>query len=115
MLRKGDVLIRERRQCGHLLLVARIVQTINGDQQNVLPAAHVAIAQIAQRILHADRFRITLLDQAALILLRIQQTVFLKETTCRHRIRERQVCALHGDRTIEVRIRPDIHEVRTDE
>ena len=114
MLSEYDVVLSEFSQGRHLLLIARIVQAIDGNQQHVLTAPHVAIFQIAQGILHADRFRITLFDQTTLILLRVQQTVFFKETTCRHRIGERQIRALHGNRAVEVRICPDIHQVRTD-
>ncbi len=114
MLGKVNVLIGKLRQRWHLLLKARVVQPVNGDQQDVLTLAHVTVAQIAERILYRYRFRIALLDQAALILLRIKQAVFLKEAAGRHRIGERQVRALHGDWAVEVGVSPDIHEMRAD-
>jgi hypothetical protein len=40
--------------------------------------------------------------------------MFLKETAGRHRIGERQIRPLHGDRAIEIRIRPDINQVAAD-
>ena len=40
--------------------------------------------------------------------LRIQQAMFFQKPARGHRIGERQVGALHGDRTIEIGIRPDI-------
>ena len=71
MLSKRDVLTRESGQRRHLLLETGIVQAIDGDQQDVLPAPHIAVVQVAQRILNADGFRVTLLDKTALVLLRI--------------------------------------------
>ena len=114
MLGKVNVLIGKLRQRWHLLLKAGVVQPVNGDQQDVLTLAHVTVAQIAERILYRYRFGIALLDQAALILLRIKQAVFLKEAAGRHRIGERQVRALHGDWAVEVGVSPDIHEMRAD-
>ncbi|CSP68331.1 Uncharacterised protein [Shigella sonnei] len=55
-----------------------------------------------------------MLNKTALILLRIKQTMLLKKTSRRHRVRKRQVSALHGDRAIEVGIGPDIHHMRGD-
>ncbi|MNC51788.1 hypothetical protein D3C75_1010950 [compost metagenome] len=38
--------------------------------------------------------------------------MFFKEFTCGHRVRQRQVGPLHGDRTVEVGVGPDINQVR---
>ncbi len=86
MLSEYDIVLSEFGQRRHLFFVARIVKAINGDKQDVLPATHITIAQLAERILYADGFRIPLLDQTTLIFLSIQQAVFLKETACRHRV-----------------------------
>lgn len=74
-----DVLLGKCSQLRHLLLKARIVQAVYGNEQHILTGAHIAIVQIAERVLNGDRFRIALLYQTALIFLRIQQTVFSRK------------------------------------
>ncbi len=113
MLGKGDVFSGKACQRRHLFFVARIVQRVDSDQQHVLTRPHITVAQIAQRILHRNRLRVPLFNQSALILLRIQQAVLLQEPARGHWVGERQVGALHGDRPVEVRIGPDIGQVRS--
>ncbi len=109
-----DVLLGKCSQLRHLLLKAGIVQAVYGNEQHILTGAHIAIVQIAERVLYGDRFRIALLYQTALIFLRIQQTVFFKKTSRRHRIRERQVCPLHGNRPVKISVCPDVDKMRCD-
>ena len=47
MLGKVDIFTRELRKRWHLLLIARVVQPINGNQQDIFPRPHIAVAQIA--------------------------------------------------------------------
>ncbi len=114
MLGERHVLAGELGQRGHLLLVTGVVQTIDGDQQDVLPASHISIAQIAQRYCTLTASGFPCSNQTTLVLLCVQQTVLLKENAPSLDKRRRQVRPLHGDRAIEVCIRPDIHDVRTD-
>ena len=84
------------------------------DHQQVIAAAFIAVAEIAERIFHRHRFRVALLHRAALILLLVEQAVFFEELARGHRVRERQVGPLHGDRAIEVGVGPDINQVRSE-
>ena len=111
MLGKAQViageLIKLRQRFRHIAGVQRL----HGDHQQVIARAAVAEGDIAERILHRHRFRIALLNQALLVSLRVQQTVALQKASCGHRIGERQIGALHGDRTIEVGVGPDIEQM----
>ncbi len=106
------VFLGEARQRRHVLRHVFGANAIHHDHQQVIAAAFVAVAEIAERIFHRDRFRIALLHQAALILLLVEQAVFFEELARGHRVRERQVGPLHGDWAIEVGVSPNVNQVR---
>ena len=115
MLGKVNVFFGKCRQRRHGLFKPRVVQVVDGDQQHVVARAEVTVAQVAKRILDRYRLRRPLLHQTTLIILGVEQAMFLKETTGGHRIGERQIRPLHSDRAIEIGVRPDIDQVAADE
>ena len=89
MLGKVDVFFGKCRQRRHRLFKPRVVQVVDGDQQHVIARAEVAVAQVTERILDRYRLRRPLFHQATLIILGVEQAMFLKETTGGHRIGKR--------------------------
>ena len=114
MLGKVNVFFREPGQRRHVLLKARVVKIIDGNQQHVITGTEIAVTQFAKRVLHRNGFRRALFYQTALIVLRVEQAVFFQKTARRHWIGKRQIGPLHGYRAIEIGIRPDIDQVATD-
>ncbi len=111
MLGEIHIFLRELAEGGQRFAAAGLIDAIKRNQQQVLARASIAEADIAQWIGDGQRFRISLLYQPTLIFLRIKQTMLLQKTSGGHRIGERQVSALHGDRAIEISIGPDIHQM----